>query len=391
MRKLKDEHIALICLSLAWFLILSGRYSIAALLKDIMGSLQISNTQAGIALSGMWLFYAIFQFPSGIFSDLKGRKISIMLAIFVFSVAYMVIGLSPHYLSFLFALILLGAGSGGYPSPSISMITDIFKEKKGGALGVRSSAGSLAYAVPVIAAALSAYYGWRTFFFLWSGVSFVSIYLFFKGTKESTELPEGFSIKQRLIDGVRVFRLKQIWLFFIINLLIAITWMGYMSFFPTFLQDMKSFTTLEASLSLLILGASGLFLKPLIGRFSDKYNKKVIIVIITAVASVANFILIFTFSHILIFFLSIFLAIAPAAFPVISSYLMDQWEEKGRAGKLGFYRSTLILLGSPASAIIGFLADEYNFNVPFLGISIILGVASLLLLSNLIYHKISSK
>ncbi len=66
---------------------------------------------------------------------------------------------------------------------------------------------------------------------------------------------------------------------------------------------------------------------------------------------------------------------------------MDLFEEKGRAGKLGFYRSTLILLASPASSIIGFLADNYDFNVPFFGISIILFIAATILLFNVIFFN----
>jgi MFS-type transporter involved in bile tolerance (Atg22 family) len=66
---------------------------------------------------------------------------------------------------------------------------------------------------------------------------------------------------------------------------------------------------------------------------------------------------------------------------------MDQWPEKGRAGKLGFYRSNLIFLASPSSAIIGFLADRYNFNIPFMGISLILFLVALILIFNLLIYR----
>jgi uncharacterized protein (DUF2062 family) len=66
---------------------------------------------------------------------------------------------------------------------------------------------------------------------------------------------------------------------------------------------------------------------------------------------------------------------------------MDMFEEKGRAGKLGFYRSNLILLASPSSAIIGFLADNYDFNIPFLGLSLILFFAAAILVLNLAISK----
>jgi uncharacterized protein (DUF2062 family) len=66
---------------------------------------------------------------------------------------------------------------------------------------------------------------------------------------------------------------------------------------------------------------------------------------------------------------------------------MDQWPEKGRAGRLGFYRSNLILLASPSSAVIGFLADIYNFKVPFMGISFILFLVTIILAINIAFFR----
>jgi MFS family permease len=333
--KLKAEHKALCCISLAWFLVLSGRYSISNLLPRIVNELNFSWTDAGIAMTLMWLFYAVVQFPSGIFSDIKGRKISILIAITIFSFSYLLVGLSINYLMFLLALLFLGLGTGGYPAVGISMITDIFRNKRGKALGIRDSAGSLAYAVPIFAAALASFYNWRIFFFVWSGICFISIYLFYIGTTESTTLPGNVSIKERVFDGIRIFRCKKIQFIFVINLFIAITWISYMSF--------------------------------------------------------GTLLIVRSYSIPLILSISFIPSLATAIFPVISSYLMDQWEEKGRGGKIGFYRSNLILLASPASTIIGVLADRYNFDVPFIGISILLFLSALIIFINILISGIRNE
>lgn len=388
LKKMKKEHIALCCISLAWFLILSGRYSISNLLPKITEELQFSWTEAGAALTAMWLFYALLQFPSGIFSDIKGRKISIILAMIVFSISYFIVGFSIHFFMFFLALILLGAGTGGYPSVGISMITDIFKEKRGKALGIRSSAGSLAYIVPMIAAIIANYYDWRSFFFLWGGISLVSIYLFFRGTQESTSLPTTVSVRERVVDGISIFRKPQIQLIFIVNLLIAITWISYMSFFqPYLIVGKEGFNGFLAGIALGILGIGGFIFKPFIGSLSDKYNKKIIIMILSLTTGLATLALVFTNSIIGIFLICPALSLSTAIFPVISSDLMDQWEEKGRAGKLGFYRSMLILLASPSSSVIGYLADKYTFDVPFIGLALIFFIAALVLLINIIIGR----
>ena len=336
----------------------------------------------------MWLFYALLQFPSGIFSDIKGRKISIILAMIVFSTSYFLVGFSIHFIMFFFALILLGAGTGGYPSVGISMITDIFKEKRGKALGIRSAAGSLAYAVPMIAAIIATYYDWRSFFFIWGGISLVSIYLFYRGTQESTTLPESVSVRERVFDGVKIFRKPEIQLMFVVNLLIAITWISYMSFFqPYLIVGKDGFNGFLAGIALAILGLGGFVFKPFIGSLSDKYEKRIIILILTVSTGLATLALVFTNSVIVIFLICPALSLSTAIFPVISSFLMDQWEDKGRAGKLGFYRSMLILLASPSSSAIGYLADRYTFDVPFIGLAVIFFIAAIILMFSLLFNR----
>lgn len=384
-KNIKKEHIILLYVSLTWFLILSGRYSISNLLPQIRMDLGFTWTEAGLTLTIMWLFYAATQFPAGIFSDIKGRKISIILAMAVFSISYLLVGLSFNFIMFFLSLILLGFGTGGYPAVGISMVTDVFKEKRGKALGIRDSAGSLAYGIPLLATLIASTYSWRSFFFIWAGFSIVSLYLFNRSTEESTVLPDSVSVKERVFDGVKIFKRKQVQLMFVVNLFIAITWISYMSFFPSLLIVEKGLTEIQAALALGILGMGGFILKPLIGSLSDRYNKKIIIIILSTITALGTLAIVYSTNLYLILLISFIPAFATAIFPIISSYLMDIFEEKGRAGKIGFYRSNLILLGSPASAIIGFFADNYDFNIPFIGISLILFIAAGILITNILY------
>jgi len=389
MIKLKKHQIALCCISLAWFLILSGRYSISNLLPEISNELNFGWTEAGIALTAMWLFYALMQFPSGIYSDIKGRKISIIIAMVLFTFSYFLVGISDHYITFLLALILLGIGTGSYPSAGISMITDIFRKNKGKALGIRSSAGSLAYTVPVFAAAVASYYVWRSFFFIWGAVCIFSIILFYKGTQETTTLPEVFSIKERIVDGVKVFKRPKVQFIFIVNLLIAVSWISYMSFFQPYLAvEKEGMTPLLAGAAFLFLGICGFLFKPFIGSLSDKYNKKVIILLLSLFTGIGTIIFVFSDSIWIIFLILPVLSLSTAIFPIISSYLMDQWEEKGRAGKLGFYRSLLIMISSPVATYFGYTADRFgSFNFAFLTIAVILFIAAIFLFFNLLVNK----
>ena len=180
--------------------------------------------------------------------------------------------------------------------------------------------------------------------------------------------------------------MKNVQLIFLVNLCIAITWISYMSFFPSYLIISKGFTEVQAAIALGVLGAGGFIFKPILGSLSDRYNKKIIIIILSTITALGTLTIIHSSQVYFILLISFIPSFATAIFPIISSSLMESFEERGRAGKIGFYRSSLILLASPSSAVIGYLADNYTFDIPFYGISGILFLAAAILLVNLIFE-----
>lgn len=380
--RLGKEHIALIFASIGWFLILSGRYSISTLLVDIEASFGMSHAVAGAGMTGMWFFYGLMQFPSGIFSDIKGRKLTLTLAMLLLAVAYLLIGVSVHAFMFLAVLILLGIGAGSFPTAGMAMISDLFHKERGKALGIQSSAGSIAGLMPIVVPVIAAYQ-WRLFFVAWAGVSLVSAYLFYLLSSESTRLPSHVDMVERFRDGFSVFLDKTTLFVFAINLTVIFVWMGFTSFYPAYLIEDKAFSSLQAGISFAVLILGGFIWKPIIGGLSDRYRPRLIVGLLTAVgtAAIVSIILIRVFPAVLA--LSFVLSTFTSVFLVHNHYLINQWEVKGRAGKLGFYRSVNILVGSPTSAVVGYAATRYGFDVPFLTLALLLALAAATLFGTL--------
>lgn len=380
--RLGTEHIALIFASIGWFLILSGRYGISTILVDIEASFGMSHAVAGAGMTAMWFFYGLMQFPSGIFSDIRGRKLTLTLAMLLFAAAYLLIGVSVHALMFLAVLVLLGVGAGSFPTAGIAMISDLFRENRGKALGIQSSAGSVAGLMPVLVPVI-AVYDWRLFFVAWAGVSLASGVLFYLFSSESTRLPSRVDVVERFKDGFSVFLDRTTVFVFLINLTVIFVWMGFTSFYPTYLIEDKAFSSLQAGISFAVLIFGGFIWKPVIGSLSDTYRPRLIVggltalgtAAIVAIVNVQVFPVVLAVSFLLSTFTSIFL--------VHNHYLMNQWEVKGRAGKLGFYRSVTILVGSPTSAVVGYAATRYGFEVPFLVLALLLGLAAATLFGTL--------
>ncbi len=381
---------ALLFTSIGWFLVLSGRMTISTLLIRIEESLNIDHTLAGFAITGMWFSYGIMQFPSGVWSDIKGRKVTILCAFVSFGTAFLFLALSFYYVLFFIFLVILGIGSGCFQTASISMLSDIYKKDRGRALGVQASSGSIAGLMPIVLPLLASRFHWRGIFLLWAVLSFVVAWLFKRYSVETTRLPGKVSLRERFVDGIMVLRQKTTRLFFMVNLILVFAWMGFGSFFPTYMIENKGLSALQAGIAFSLLSFSGIFLKPVIGVLSDRYNKKVIITVLLFITAAAAGFLVRIRSFPLVCLVSFLLSFATSIFLVINSYLMHFWEERGRGGKLGFYRSLTILIGSPTSALIGYSATKYGFDFPFSALAVLLSIAAIVLLITLVIERSSS-
>lgn len=376
----RKKGAALLFTSIGWFLVLSGRLTVSTLLIRIEDSLGIDHAMAGYAITGMWFSYGIMQFPSGVLSDIKGRKITILCAFISFGTAFLFLALSFYYFLFFFFLVLLGIGSGCFQTASISMLSDLYREDRGRALGIQASSGSIAGLMPIALPLLASRLHWRGIFLMWAVLSLTVAWLFYRYSRETTKLPGKVSLRERFADGLSVLNQKTTRLFFIVNLVLVFTWMGFNSFFPAYMIENKGLSSLKAGIAFSLVSFSGILLKPLIGILSDRYNKKIIIMILLFVTAAAAGVLVRTDSFPIICIVSFLLAFATSIFLVINSYLMHYWEEKGRGGKLGFYRSLTILIGSPTSALIGYTATKYGFDFPFTALAVLLSAAAVMLL-----------
>ncbi|MFB6101045.1 MAG: MFS transporter [Haloplanus sp.] len=64
----------------AFFVTMVARLAPSPLVPDIIDTVPVSTGTVGIALSGMWAAYALFQFPGGIIADRIGERRVILLA-----------------------------------------------------------------------------------------------------------------------------------------------------------------------------------------------------------------------------------------------------------------------------------------------------------------------
>jgi len=186
-----NHHRTLILVSLAWLLIFVGRMTPSILLVDIMDELDMSNVEAGLALSGIWVFYGLLQFPSGILADMIGRKKIIVSSLLSFSVASILIGLANSSITVGITFCILGLASGLLPSASFTLIAELFGPRKGRALGIQSSIGSISGFIPLVLPIVAFSVSWRIIFFVWGFLGLILAYVIFMFGDESLHIQPG--------------------------------------------------------------------------------------------------------------------------------------------------------------------------------------------------------
>ncbi|MFC6755008.1 MFS transporter, partial [Halorubrum tibetense] len=136
-------HTTLALCTLAFTATMVARLAISPLVPQITETFAVTNTTVGLALSGMWLAYALSQFPSGVLGDRYGERAVILTAVGSTLLASVLIAVSPSIVGFALFTVVLGAGAGLHYSVATTFLTRQFDDI-GRAIGVHVAGGPLA-------------------------------------------------------------------------------------------------------------------------------------------------------------------------------------------------------------------------------------------------------
>lgn len=132
-----------IVLATGWLGIMLTRSIIPPLLPSVIDGTVISEAQAGFAMTIMWGVYALLHFPAERLSDqLTSRTVlTTSMAVTVLGI----IGLTwvQAYWWFVSFVGFIDVGAGLYFVPARTLLSDVFVDRRGAALGVQAVAGTL--------------------------------------------------------------------------------------------------------------------------------------------------------------------------------------------------------------------------------------------------------
>lgn len=161
------NYYVLIVLTFVYVLNIADRQILVVLQESIKKDLHFSDSQLGV-LSGLAfaIFYTILGIPIARLADRKNRRNVIVVAMIIWSVMTAVCGTVTRFGYLLLARIGVGVGEAGCTPPAVSMISDLFAQKKRGmAMAIYTLGVTLGTVLGFgLGGYLNQLYGWRITF-----------------------------------------------------------------------------------------------------------------------------------------------------------------------------------------------------------------------------------
>jgi MFS family permease len=338
--------------------------SYPVLLPYIRETYGLSLSVAGLLVTILWLGSALGQLPGGILADRFSERRIMTAGLVVVAVALSVVALTERAAVVFLATGLVGVGLSLYPIARITVLTEIYPDSIGSALGVTMATGDVGQtvlppAVGVVAAAVAWQLGLGVFvpaFLVLAGLVWVTV----PNDVGATDDPP-FSLGQAgavLTDlPARTMGLVTLVLF-----LYILVWQSFTGFYPTYLVEIKGLSPSVAGTVFALFFGVGVVVKPIAGAAYDRIGMRasLLAVLVGPVFGLGALPVLEGFWPIV--GLTALVSTMLGSGAITQSYLADTIPASVRGTGLGVVRTTAASLGAAGPVLFGVLADRGFFD-----------------------------
>ncbi len=242
------------------------RNLLAVLKPTIQGNLHFSETEYGDIVFAFSMAYAAGYASMGAFTDRVGIRIGLAVAAMIWSVASAAHGLVASVFGFAIARVFLGLGEGGnFPTCIKSVATWFPVRDRAFATGVFNSGSNIGgLLAPIIAAVITAYWGWQEAFLVTGAIGFVWVVFWLVMYRAPEEHPKVTPAELAYIQSDPEIPLKKIpwaklltyagtWTYMVGAILTNPVWWFYNNWVPSFLYSKFHINLMAMGLPLVVI------------------------------------------------------------------------------------------------------------------------------------------
>ncbi len=285
-------------LSLTFGVVFFDRQAMNFLAPFVQADLGLTNTEVGILATGLALTWALSGVVFGRLCDRIGRqRLVLITSIVIFSLASVLSGLASSFVMLLGARLLMGLAEGPVlPISQVIVALESTPERRGFNMGVMQQFGSNIFGTflaPLVLVALATSFGWRDAFFIAGIPGLICAFLVWQFVRD----PDTNKIADNALEKVKdtpfpivdALRYRNVILCMILSGL-SIGWaiLNFV-FLPLYFTNVVGFTPAKMSVLMSLLGVSALISSMIVPWLSDRYGRKPVILVVTAMALLVPF------------------------------------------------------------------------------------------------------
>jgi predicted MFS family arabinose efflux permease len=351
-----------------WFLVLGMRFVVPGVLPTITEGFGATGAQAGLAVTVLWITYAVMQFPAGYYADRLGERVLLVAGLSIGAGGLLTYAFTPTFGLFVVATGVFGLGTGLYGPPRGTVVSKTYDENDGAAFGAMLAAGSVGAALlPALAALAVSSVGWRVALGAAApGMLAAAVAVWWAVPDTRAASDDGHaSFAGALRAAVGAVRTRRIALAVAGSTLMLFVFQAATAFLTTYLVEVKGLSQGTAGSllgALFVVGAAAQWTG---GGLADRFGTPRVLTAIGVVGAVPLVALPLVEGLPALAAFSALIGVRMSVGPVSNAYIIDLLPDAVQGTAWGALRTGFFMVGAFGSTLVGVMADAGLFDVAF--------------------------
>jgi MFS family permease len=339
-------------------------------MPEIKLGLGLSATQLGTLAFSRQATGWVSTVGAGYLGDRFANRAALMLGVSLalMGVSFFLAGSAPTYLTMFLAMLLVGVGPSLYHPPAIGALSRRFPDKRGFAISLHGTGGSVGQVLgPLVAAGALTFLMWRDVLRVSVFPAILAAFVIWAMMRSVPgDVPGSSSARSYLSSLATLLRKRSLLLLVAVTALRSMGQSSVQVFLPVYLREDLDFSIGKVAIYLALAQVVGVVAQPAMGFLSDKYGRKR--VLIPAMAALGLLFLALAGAGSGLRLLLTILAMGAFLYSLHTIFIAAAMDIAG-----GEIQSTVVsliygasFLGTVSPIIAGVIADNYGISSTFL-------------------------